>query len=103
MADKDRGPRRMDRCIDCVHLVDILPRGGSEFGWSVGTCGLNWRARRAQSPACDWFVQKMSDGSLSTDKLPESIERLSGLAEHCGVKPYGWEGLRPMWDKKEEE
>lgn len=49
------------------------------------------------------FGLDMSDGSFSMDKLPELIERLSGLAEHCGIKPYGWEGLRLMGAKKEEK
>ena len=59
-------------------------------------------------PEVDGCPMRMSqefglDMSDSMDKLPESIERLSRIADHCGVKPYGWEGLRPMWDKKEEE
>ena len=61
MEEKDRRPCRMDRCICCVHLVDILPGGKTGHGWSIGTCKLDGRMRRAQSPACDRFEEKEED------------------------------------------
>lgn len=57
MAGNGGHVRRMDRCICCVHMVDIRPGGRNGLGWSVGTCGLDGRARRAQSPACERFEE----------------------------------------------
>ena len=66
MVEKADGVRRMDRCICCVHLVDILPGGKTGHGWSIGTCELSGRMRRAQSPACGRFVE---DGEDTDDQV----------------------------------
>lgn len=61
--EKVEGVRRMDRCICCVHLVDILPGGEKGLGWSIGTCALDGRLRRAQSPACGRFEEDKEENN----------------------------------------
>lgn len=61
MAGNDGCVRKMDRCAFCAHLVDVLPGGKSGYGWSVGTCELSGKMRRAISPACGRFAESKEE------------------------------------------